>query len=114
MRLRAEGAFILDLRASIYVAALLRRAQTAGAFAAVVAKGDEDAGAVMVKVTLLDGRARVFTPAIGPDGARQWIEPLGGPALEADADRCLAQQREIDPDAWWVEIEDRAGRSFLV
>lgn len=103
------------LRARVYVDALLRRAQAGGAFAAVVARGDDDAGVVLVKVTLLDGRARVYAPATGPDGDRVWMEPLGAaPVVEPDADAYLARQRAIDADAWVVEIEDRAGRAFLV
>lgn len=104
-----------QLRARVYVDALLRRAQAAGSFAAIVAHGDDDAGAVLVKVNLLDGRARVFAPAIGPSGDRVWMDPLGSaPSVEAEADRYLARQRAVDPDVWVVEIEDRAGRSFLV
>ncbi len=103
------------LRARIYVDALLRRAQAGGAFAAVVARGDDDAGVVLVKLNLLDGRARVFAPAVGPGGDRVWMEPLGTtPRIEADADTYLARQRSIDADAWIVEIEDRAGRAFLI
>lgn len=103
------------LRAEIWVSALIRRAQLAGAFAAVVYKGDADAGDVAVKVNLLDGRARVFTATTTLEGARAWIEPLGAqaPALEADADAFVARRRERDPDLWVVEVEDRAGRSFI-
>ncbi len=105
----------MDLRANLYVAALVRRAESGGAFAAVTAHGDDDAGVVLVKVALLDGRARVYMPAIGVDGARRWVQPLGdAPVVEADADAYLARQRDVDPDAWVVEIEDRAGRHFLV
>ena len=46
------------LKTSIWVAALIRRAEIGGASAFVARKGEADAGAVIVKVSLLDGSAR--------------------------------------------------------
>ena len=34
-------------------------------------------------------------------------------ATEADAEAYLARQIKFDSDIWIVEVEDRAGRSFL-
>jgi hypothetical protein len=47
----------MRLKSSIWVAAYLRRCQTAGVFGAVRRRGAEEAGAVFVKVALLDGNA---------------------------------------------------------
>ena len=104
-----------SLRTEIWVAALIRRAQVGGAFATVAARGDPDAGAVVVKVNLLDGQARAFAPALDADGRRTWIDPLGGgaPDLEGKVDDYLRRRRERDPDLWVVEIDDRRGRSFI-
>jgi len=107
------------LKSDIWVSALLRRASVAGAFGAVVARGDSDAGAVVVKVNLLDGRVRLRAPAIDLDGARIWINPLGAASadddtvLEAEADAYVKRRRDRDPDVWVVEIEDRHGRDFI-
>ena len=103
------------LRTKLWVSALVRRAETAGAFAAVVRSGDPDGGDVVVKVSLLDGRARLFAPMPGLEG-RVWADPRGGetPRPEADADLYLARRSEDDPDLWIVEVEDREGRSFIV
>ncbi len=93
----------------------MRRAQSAGAFAAVVAKGDPDFGDVVVKVNLLNGDARVYTTATTLEGGREWIEPLGEAAsVETDADAFLNRRRNADPDVWIIEIEDRQGRNFIV
>ncbi len=46
--------------------------------------------------------ARAFTPSL----ARQ-------SAPDADVEAYLARQMKFDPDAWIVEVEDRAGRNFL-
>jgi hypothetical protein len=103
------------LRTEVWVSALIRRAQVGGAYATVAARGDPDAGAVVVKVDLLDGRARAWAPALDPEGRRAWINPLGGDGLapEAEIDAYCRRRRERDPDLWVVEIEDKQGRSFI-
>lgn len=104
------------LKSGIRVAAQLRRAAAAGAFAHVVKRGDADAGAIAVKVFL--GRfeegpaARLFIQSRAESGAFIWREPFNGPAAEEKIDEWLARERRIDPDLWIVEIEDREGRSF--
>jgi hypothetical protein len=40
-------------------------------------------------------------------------EPEDGSRTEADAEAYLARQIKFDSDIWIVEVEDRAGRSFL-
>lgn len=106
----------MKLRTDVWVAALIRRAQAGGAFAAVLHKGDETAGDAAVKVALMDGRARVYVAQASMDGDRVWLQPLGEASAspEADADAYLTRRREQDPDMWIVEIEDREGRNFIV
>jgi hypothetical protein len=50
----------MRLKSSIWVAAYLRRCQTEGIFGAVRKRGAEEAGAVFVKVALLD---MLYAPA---------------------------------------------------
>ena len=54
---------LMRLKSSIWVAAYLRRCQTEGVFGAVRRRGAEEAGAVFVKVALLDGNAMLYVPA---------------------------------------------------
>lgn len=104
-----------ELKTEIWVSALIRRAEVAGAFAAIARKGDPDAGAVLVKVATMDGRARLYGPARDGAGERVWLDlsagSLGG--HEPDVDAYARKRAENDPDLWIVEIEDRAGRHFL-
>ena len=51
----------MRLKSSIWVAAYLRRCQTEGIFGAVRKRGAEEAGAVFVKVALLDGNAMLLS-----------------------------------------------------
>jgi hypothetical protein len=102
------------LKTSIWVAALIRRAEIGGAAAFVARKGEPDAGAVLVKVALLDGRARVWSSTYGGDGHRRWMRATGVEYVpEPEADTYIARARARDSDLWVVEIEDREGRDFL-
>jgi len=102
------------LKSGLWVRALIRRAETAGAAAFVARKGDETAGVVLVKLNRLDGLATVLSPTTALDGGRQWLRSTGAePVAEAEADGYIARQLKYDPDLWVVEIEDRDGRHFL-
>ncbi|HVX75871.1 MAG TPA: DUF1491 family protein [Bradyrhizobium sp.] len=109
----------MRLKSSIWVAAYLRRCQTEGVFAAVRKRGAEEAGAVFVKVALLDGNAMLYAPA--PQTAyddsrpteRIFVPVSPQPISEAAVEERLAKEIRFDPDAWIVEAEDRAGRHFL-
>jgi hypothetical protein len=108
----------MRLKSELWVKAYIRRCQIEGAAAALVRRGDTDAGAIYIKVSRLDGSALLFGPApAGLDAAREerhWQPHLQpGPAPESDADAYLARQVEFDPDVWIVEVEDTAGRHFL-
>jgi hypothetical protein len=86
-----------------------------GAFAHVARRGDDDAGAVLVKVALPGRMARLYGPARDGSGARIYVRLAGsGPDEgEAEVDAYLARRVRNDPDIWIVEIEDRLGRHFL-
>lgn len=99
------------LKADIWVKALIRRAQAAGAAAMVVRRGDDTSGTVLVKVNPLNGEAEVYSPAREGDGSLVWLSK--GRQPEADADAYIEKQRRFDPDIWVIEIEDREGRHFL-
>lgn len=102
------------LKSGIWVRAHIRRCEVAGVSAFVVAKGDETAGAVLIKVNRLGGGCEVFTPSTGLDGERCWLAGTGpAPVAEPEADAYITRQRGYDPDLWVIEIEDREGRHFL-
>ena len=101
------------LSTDIWVGALIRRAELAGAFAVVVRKGDPRAGAVLVKA--LDrrkGLVRLYAEATRADGERIWMRPAHAEA-ERELDAYVERALRVDPDLWVVEIEDAEGRHFL-
>jgi hypothetical protein len=109
----------MRLKSSIWVAAYLRRCQGAAIFGAVRRRGAEEAGAVFVKVSLLDGNAMLYVPAPQTvyDDSRpieRFFMPVSRePLPEKSVDERLQKEIRFDPDAWIVETEDRAGRHFL-
>lgn len=101
------------LSSDLWVGALIRRAEQAGAFAMVLRKGDPRAGAVLVKVLgRRDASARLFASAVRGEGETVWMEPLAA-APDADLDAYIERSRRIDPDIWVIEIDDAEGRHFL-
>jgi hypothetical protein len=108
----------MRLKSEVWVKAFVRRCNASGAFAAVVRHGDDDAGAIFIKINRLDGTAGLYGPApagFGGDGEdRSWSAHIDrADARERDVDAYLARQAEFDSDLWIIEVEDRAGRHFL-
>ena len=100
------------LASGIWVAAYLTRLRLADIPVYVTAKGDAAAGAVVVKVALLDGTAKAYERRSDlATGARVWMLLAEGAEQELDA--MLTRQRARDPDLWVIELEDRAGRTLL-
>ena len=100
------------LAVGFWVQAYLRRLSLHDIPAFVTAHGDDTAGAVLVKLATLDGRARAFARSFDlMSGERRWEELTSGDEREVDAS--VAKQRSFDPDLWVIEVEDRQGRHLL-
>lgn len=102
------------LKTSIRVKALIRRCDMAAIGVAVTARGDPDAGAILVKLCGRDSGAAVLSQTGRPDGTLGWMRATGEtPVAESDADAYIARQRQYDPDLWVVEIETAAPETVL-
>lgn len=100
------------LTADLWVSAYLTRLRLADIPVYVTARGDATAGAVLVKVALLNGQARAFQRSFDlMADARVWVTLAEGPEPEVDA--LLQRQCARDPDLWVLELEDRQGRTLL-
>lgn len=104
----------MRLKSNLWVKAYLRRAAIAGAFGAVLRHGDDDAGAIYIRISNHRGDAVLYGPApvyaLSEDGGRKWY------CLSArgqEIDNVVKREQKMDPDLWLIEIEDKAGRSFL-
>jgi hypothetical protein len=99
----------------VWVDALVRRVQVAGASCFILQKGDRERGDVIVKVADLQGRARVYVPRTSMEGTRIFsdVRLQGVGESEAEADDYVRRARSRDSDLWVIEIEDREARHFL-
>ncbi len=98
------------VRSQIRASAFIRRAQAVGAFAAVVRRGDPDAGTLWIVVR--QGMSLVrYTEQMALSGAREWYQD--GPFEEIEFQLKANKAVDRDPDLWIIEIEDREGRAFL-
>jgi hypothetical protein len=111
----------MRLKSGIWVAAYLRRCNVEGVLAAVRRRGAEEAGAIFLKISRLDGTAVLYGPA--PQSAFDEAQPADrifvvlmgrdSPASESDIEARLVKEIRFDPDLWIIEVEDRPGRNFL-
>jgi hypothetical protein len=108
----------MRVTSGLWVAAYIRRAFVEGAFAAVVRRGSEEAGAILVVVDWLDGTVDLYGPA--PQTAFDDSRPtdrlfsrIGNRIDRLAMQERIASETRFDSDIWVVEIEDRQGRSFL-
>ncbi len=102
------------LKSGLWVRALIRRCDGQAIPATVVRKGDEDAGAIFVKVSRRERGCVVMTRAQDPAGALFWQRGTGQePVDEVAADAYIARQAGRDPDLWVVEIEAGTGEIVL-
>ncbi|MCA0872726.1 DUF1491 family protein [Seohaeicola saemankumensis] len=100
------------LVAAFWVQAYLTRLRLQEIPAFVTSHGDNDAGAVLIKINTLDGQARAFQRGYDlATGNRRWVELIAGAEPEVDA--AIRRQIEFDPDLWVIEVEDRQGRTLL-
>lgn len=110
----------MRLKSALWVAAYLRRCQVEGLFAVVRRRGAEEAGAVFVRISRLDGTSDLFGPApqsafdAAEGTARAFAPSLKTlPASDAEVEAYLAREVKFDANVWIVELDDREGRNFL-
>jgi hypothetical protein len=102
------------LKSGIWVKALVRRCDLAAIGVAITARGDPDAGAILIKFCDRATGASVLAQARRPDGTLGWMRATGPePVSESDADTCIDRQRRRDPDLWVLEIETGSVEAVL-
>ena len=100
------------LATEFWVHAYIKRLELQNIPAYVVSHGDNTAGAVLVKVATLDGRACLMHRSYDLNsGELSWTELSSGP--ESEIDKLIVKQRSFDPDLWVIEVESSSGQHLL-
>ena len=97
---------IARLPAHLEVSAILRLAESLGGYATVIAKGERDAGTILL-VTLCRGAAATLYERM-PDlaGARSFVATKQeNPENKQDFADYLARRRQQDADIWLIEVD---------
>lgn len=96
----------------IWISAFLRAETASGAYAAVLRRGADQAGAIFIVHNRLDASYTVYAPAPqaafepGADGDRRFEQVAEG-VDEAQLRTYLDRQIAFDSDCWIVEVERR-------
>ncbi|MEL6298945.1 MAG: DUF1491 family protein [Pseudomonadota bacterium] len=100
----------MRLKSKIWVQAFLRICVVKDASAVVVRHGDDDAGALFVKIVIDLRTVRLYGPAPAGSFDADRVHRLAPvfdelDIAEPEADAHIAQQVKFDPDLWLVEVE---------
>jgi hypothetical protein len=102
------------LPAALEASALIRRVQGEGGFAAVLQKGEPDAGTLML---VLAGRAampRIYERMPQPDGGRAWtLVKVQDPEIKEEFTEYLSRRGKQDRDLWIVELDIDDAERFI-
>ncbi len=102
------------LPAHLEVSGLIRAVEAAGGFATVIAKGERDAGTLLVICLERGGPAQAFERMPQADGSRAWIvaklQDAEEPAAFWDF---IERRRRQDGDLWVVELDIADAKRFI-
>ncbi len=92
------------LAAGVLVSALIRRVQAAGGFAAVLHRGDEHAGGILVECAERGAGGLILERGSDLHGRESWR--IVGDGVDAEAANIARAKRlRADPDAWVIELD---------
>lgn len=102
------------LPAHLEVAGLVRRVNAAGGFAAVLHKGERDAGTILLVLTENGANSRVYERMPLADGSREWrCSMRQDPEKPQLLNEYLERRGHQDPDLWIVELDIAQGERFI-
>jgi hypothetical protein len=96
------------------VAGLIRAVESAGGFAAVLHKGERDAGTIVVVLIEKGGKPRLFERVPDASGDRIWTcTRAQDPENSPEFNEYLVRRQASDPDLWIVELDIADGERFI-
>lgn len=102
------------LASSVEAAGLVRRAEAAGDFAAVLRKGDPERGSLLLVIRSRGSYAACLERTLGIDGKYRWA--VAGPG-ESESEEKLAEflkkRVSFDRDLWLIELDIAQPERFI-
>lgn len=93
------------LPSGLAASALIRRVHDAGGFAAVRARGDGQAGALLLLAVARDGGTRIYERGLGPAGELAVMDSTPSHASSEAVESYWRKRRARDPDLWVIELD---------
>ncbi len=102
------------LPAHLEASAIMRLAESCGGYATVLAKGERDAGTILI-VTLCRGeRATLYERMPGLDGSRSFVASKHeDPENPQEFSDYCARRRRQDADIWLIEVDIADPERFI-
>jgi hypothetical protein len=102
------------LPAHLEVTGLLRAVEAAGGFATVIARGERDAGPLLVTCCENGKNCRAYERMPRPDGTRGWTLAKAEDAENPlEFGQYLDRRRRQDSDLWIVELDIPDAERFI-
>jgi hypothetical protein len=101
------------LSASIEVSGLIRKAEAAGDFGAILHKGDADSGSLLIVIRKRGQFVACLERALGFDGYKWGPAGPGAEAPEKEVSQFLARRTGFDPDLWLIELDIAQPERFI-
>ena len=102
------------LPAHLEVSGLIRAVEAAGGFATVLAKGERDAGTLLIICCESDTNVRLYERMPQLDGTRKWVlSKVQDTENPLDFFEYWQRRRRQDSDLWVVELDIANGERFI-
>ena len=95
----------------LWVSALRKKLESKAVPIFISKKGNNEAGAIIIKVSNLRGRSKIFVQASYSGVDRGWMELSNG--SDAEMEKVLKSQQKFDRDVWILEVEELHGIQFF-
>lgn len=100
------------LATSVIVGGLIRKAESEGGFAAVLAKGDPTAGSLVVLLAERGTTPWILERILQADGRYEWQHARQVSDNPTEVPEFIARRRRFDPDLWVLELDIPARERF--
>ncbi len=102
------------LPAHLEASSLLRRAESAGGFGTVMAKGDRDRGALILLIAHRGVHVACLERGLNAAGSYAWqiVGPVSG-ANPMELSEWTQKRRKFDADSWLIELDVPQPERFI-